>query len=90
MASRVSKSKKWMFSFETAISAVCPGRTVERGLNRPTAFDELSGTRRRAMQRQVDRVDDLRHRRTGIESPAPSLVEVDDAGRIRPLRLDAG
>lgn len=59
-----------------------------------TAFDELAGTRRRAMQRQVDRVDDLRRRRSGVEPSgverAPALLEVDERGDLRPLRLDAG
>jgi len=52
------------------------------------AFDELSGVRRRALQRQVDRVDDLRRRRGGLDADGTVLVEVTDSGEVRPLRLD--
>jgi DNA recombination protein RmuC len=52
------------------------------------AFDELAGTRRRALQRQVDRVDDLRRRRGRGADDRLGLAEVTETGEVRRLRLD--
>ena len=47
-----------------------------RGLNTVTkAFDDLSGTRNRALTRQMDRIDDLRRTHT--------IVELDDDAPMR-------
>ncbi|OWY58745.1 hypothetical protein B7486_78310, partial [cyanobacterium TDX16] len=51
------------------------------------AFGDLSGTRRRALQRQVDRVDDLRRRRGLAEPDGVGLVELGESGEVMPLRL---
>lgn len=61
------------------------GRSLETAHG---AFGDLSGTRRRALQREVDRVDDLRRRRGLAEPDGVGLVQVDEAGRLTPLRLD--
>lgn len=57
-----------------------------------TAFDELSGTRRRALQRQIDRVEDLRRHRGLVDAEADGvpLTEVTPEGELRPFRLEAG
>jgi DNA recombination protein RmuC len=63
------------------------GRAMETA---HTAFGDLSGTRRRALQRQVDRVDDLRRRRGLVDADGVSLVEVEHSGEVTPFRLDVG
>jgi DNA recombination protein RmuC len=60
------------------------GRSLETAHG---AFGDLSGTRRRALQRQVDRVDDLRRRRGLAEPDGVGLVGLGESGEVMPLRL---
>ncbi len=57
------------------------------------AFDELTGPRRRQMQRTVDQVDELRHRR-GLPEPmvarSSSVVDEPDDGEADGVGSDAG
>ena len=81
--------------FSTQWEKFC-GQMEKVGRNLETAhgaFGELSGARRRALQRQVDRIDDLRRQRGLVEvgSDGVGLVELGEAGEVTPLRFgDAG
>jgi len=64
------------------------GRAVRAAGN---AFDELEGTRRRQLDRELDRIDDL-HRRSALEEGAAdeSLGSVGSVGEVMPkLALEA-
>jgi hypothetical protein len=60
------------------------GRAVRAAGN---AFDELEGTRRRQLDRELDRIDDL-HRSSTSDGSDLDASRVDDAGAAR-LALEA-
>jgi DNA recombination protein RmuC len=49
------------------------------------SWDELTGTRRRQLERQLDRVAELRSRRGGDGPVATAELALDDGGAVRPL-----
>jgi DNA recombination protein RmuC len=49
------------------------------------SWDELTGTRRRQLERQLDRVAELRSRRAGDGPVATAELALDDGGEVRPL-----
>ncbi|HZM31208.1 MAG TPA: DNA recombination protein RmuC [Acidimicrobiales bacterium] len=50
------------------------------------SWDDLSGTRRRQLERQLDRVDELRARRGSLPAPAPGAANLGPPGPDAHLR----